>query len=134
MKEKLNTSFAPQLIIENGTMDVDFYKNAFGAVELRRFSNDDGSIHVSELSIDGAMFHLHEEMPKSSSYSPRHKGGVTTIIGLMVDDVDAVMTRAVRAGAQEISRAKDYEYDMRQGEVEDPHGHIWLIEKIIRKS
>ena len=63
-----NTFFAPQLYIPNGVTNIDFYKNAFGAVELRRFMNDDGTYHVSELSIDGALFHLHEEKPVSYTH------------------------------------------------------------------
>jgi len=31
----------------------------------------------------------------------------------------------------EISPAKDYEYGYRQGEIKDPFGHHWLIEKEI---
>jgi len=61
MKNQFKSSFAPVLYIPTGTIDIDFYKNAFGAIELCRFSNDDGSVHVAEFTIDGAMFHLHEE-------------------------------------------------------------------------
>ena len=41
------------------------------------------------------------------------------------------MDKAVRAGATEISATKDYEYGYRQGEIKDPFGHHWLIEKKI---
>ena len=47
--------FAPQLFINNGVTDISFYKNAFGAVEQLRLNNDDGSVHVAEFSIDGAI-------------------------------------------------------------------------------
>jgi len=124
-------SLVPVLTISNGTMDVDFYKNAFGAVELRRWSNDDGSIHVAEMEIDGAMFHLHEENPERGSLFPKRHNGVTTTIGLMVPDVDIVMARAIPAGAKELSPAKDYEYGYRQGDIQDPFGHRWMIEKVI---
>src|SRR5689334_2729627 len=89
--------FAPQLVIPHGVRDVDFYVNGLGAVELRRFSNDDGTVHVSELSIDGALFHLHEA--GEGTFPPSSHEGVTTTIGLFVDDVDAAMARAVAAGA-----------------------------------
>ncbi len=125
------TSFAPQLAIKSGTMEIEFYKKAFGAIELRRFSNDDGSIHVAEMSIDGAMFHFHEEKVEAGYFDPLRFNGVTTIIGLMVDDVDAIMTRALAAGASITSPAKDYEYGYRQGSLVDPFGHQWLIEKVI---
>jgi len=93
MKESPKTFFAPELLINSGVTNLDFYKNAFGAVELRRFSNDDGSIHVSEMTIDGALFHFHEERADGGKLSPEHAKGVTTIIGLFVADVDAVMAR-----------------------------------------
>jgi PhnB protein len=54
IKENSKTFFAPELFITNGVMDISFYEKAFGATEQMRFSNDDGSIHVAELSIDGA--------------------------------------------------------------------------------
>jgi PhnB protein len=125
------TTFTPQLVIPSGTLHLDFYIHGLGAVELRRFSGDDGSIHVSEMSIDGALFHFHEEWTDGHGFPPDRHNGVTTIIGLMVNDVDALMARAVAAGARVIHPAKDYEYGYRQGEFEDPFGHRWLIEKVI---
>jgi PhnB protein len=123
--------FAPELYIPNGVRDVDFYIKGLGAVELRRFSNDDGTIHVSELSVGGAIFHLHEETKNPALFSPeRHKGSTVTI-GLFVDDVDAYMARAVAAGAKVASPAQDYDYGYRQGDVVDPFGHIWMFESRI---
>ena len=129
MNEIQKTAFVPQLVISQGTMDLEFYKKAFGAVETKLFTNEDGSIHVSEMLIDGAMFHFHEESKDGSTFSPERHNGVTTTIGLMVEDVDAVMARAVAAGAREISPAKSYDYGYRQGLILDPLGHEWLIEK-----
>jgi PhnB protein len=124
-------TFAPQLYIPNGVTNVDFYIKAFGATELRRFSNDDGSIHVSELSIDGAIFHLHEETRNPASFSPERNNGTTTTIGLFVSDVDAFINRAVAAGAEVLSPAQDYDYGYRQGDIKDPFGHVWMIEMAI---
>jgi PhnB protein len=126
-----NISFAPQLYIQNGVTDISFYKKAFGAVELRRFSNADGSIHVAELSIEGALFHLHEETKKTEQISPIKINSTTVLIGLFVPDVDAVMEKAVAAGASVLSAAQSYDYGYRQGEIKDPFGHVWLIEQNI---
>ena len=131
MKETSKTAFVPQLIISHGTMDLQFYKDAFGAIETKHITNDDGSIHVSEMFIDGAMFHFHEEAYDGTTFSPGKYNGVTTIIGLMVANVDAVMARAVAAGAKETSPAQSYDYGYRQGSVVDPFGHHWLIEMVI---
>ncbi|MDN3656884.1 VOC family protein [Ferruginibacter paludis] len=126
-----STFFAPHLTIRNGVTNIDFYLQAFDAVELRRFSNDDGSIHVSELSIGGNIFHLHEAMGRPNSTSPDQHNFSTVTIGLFVPDVDVVMQKAVAAGAIEISPAQDYDYGYRQGEFQDPFGHYWLIEQKI---
>lgn len=123
-----STFFAPQLYIKSGITDISFYEKAFGAVEIRRFSNDDGSIHVAELSIDGAVFHLHEESSTKNQLHPQSIPGTTVLIGLFVPDVDAVMNKAVEAGAIVLSPAQSYDYGYRQGEIQDPFGHVWMIE------
>jgi PhnB protein len=122
--------FSPELIISHGVTDISFYIKAFGAKELRRFGNDDGSIHVSELDIDGTMFHLHEE--GKNRPSPERVGGSTVSIGLWVDDVNAVMANAQAAGAKITSPVQDYDYGYRQGGFTDPFGHHWQIQKDIR--
>lgn len=123
-----NTFFAPELYIPNGVSDISFYKNAFGATENLCFTNDDGSIHVAELSINGAIFHVHE-ITSSKFFSPDKHNGCTCCIGLFVPDVDLAMNQAIIAGAIEISPAKDYEYGYRQGMIKDPFGHYWQIQK-----
>ena len=124
-------TFAPELYIKNGITDISFYTKGLGAVELRRFTNDDGSIHVSELSIEGTVFHLHEETANRAFFNPEKHGGTTTLLGLFVSDVDAYMNRAVAAGATIVSPAQDYDYGYRQGQIRDPFGHFWMFEKVI---
>ncbi|WP_114940913.1 VOC family protein [Mucilaginibacter endophyticus] len=124
-------SFAPQLAIPHGVTDISFYSKALGAVELRRFSNDDGSIHVSELSIDGTIFHLHEETERTTVLCPDTVKATTVTIGLFVDDVHAVVEAARQAGAKVDSEVTDWDYGYRQGDFIDPFGHRWMIEKVI---
>jgi PhnB protein len=125
-------AFAPMLSIGTNVTDVSFYEKAFGAVEVRRFSNDDGTIHVSEFTIGDAMFHLHEDAYDGRHFSPEKSNGTTVTIGLFVDDVQAMFDQAVAAGAEIVSPVKDYEYQMRQGELRDPFGHLWTIQKDLR--
>jgi len=125
----LTTHFAPLLAIPNGVTDVSFYTKAFDAVELLHLNNDDGSVHVVEFSIDGALFHLHEVTQWSGTVIPQQAGGCTAAIGLFVPDVAAVFNRAIEAGAKEIKPVKDFEYGYRQGELLDPFGHRWIIQR-----
>lgn len=123
--------FAPQLCVIDGAAAIAFYIKAFGALELRRWSNDDGSVHVAELSIEGALFHLRQETPHTSLYSPGTVKGSTCIIGLFVTDPDALVKKAIAANAREVSPVQDFDYGYRQGMVADPFGHHWLFEKAI---
>jgi PhnB protein len=131
INETQKTFFAPHLAMKNVLAGVEFYKKAFGAVELRRFSNPDGSVHVAEMEIEGALFHMHEETPKSNQLSPETLKATTNVIGTFSVDPDALYNRAVAAGAKILSPIQDFEYGYRQGIVADPFGHQWLIQKKI---
>jgi len=121
-------TFAPQLYIPKGTTNIDFYTQGLGATELRHWKNDDGSYHVAEFSINGAVFQVHEVMHEGC-IAPAEHNGTTVLIGLFVEDVDALMQQAITAGATETSPAEDYDYGYRQGTIKDPFGHLWMIEK-----
>jgi PhnB protein len=125
------TFFAPELFINKDVKDISFYQKAFGASEQMRFSNDDGSIHVVELSINGAIFHIHEITANPYLSSPTKNKSTTIRIGLFVSDVHEVVNRAIEAGAIEIEPVQDYDYGYRQGIVRDPFGHEWQIQKKI---
>jgi len=124
-----STFFAPMIYLNKVAPAIGFYKKAFDAIELRRWSNDDGSVHVAELMIDGALFHLHEEVSRISEMSPETLKGTSIAIGLFVNDPHAVMAKAVAAGGTELDPVTDYDYQYRQGCLADPFGHHWLIEK-----
>lgn len=122
------THFAPELHIPNGTTHIDFYTK-FGATENFCFRNDDGSIHVAELDLNGAIFHVHETM--RGALEPNTAKGVTAIIGLFVPDVAETMQKAIQAGAIEIDPVTDHAYGYRQGMFKDPFGHYWQVQKKI---
>jgi PhnB protein len=126
------TTYVPVLSIKSGVSDIDFYKKAFGAIELWRLNNHDGSVHVAAFEIDGAIFRLHEE--GAGSLSPDKADNTTVTIGLTADDVHAVVEQAVVAGAILESPVVDYPYGYRQGEIKDPFGHRWLIEKLLSQE
>jgi len=128
---KQTTFFAPMIYLKTVAPAIDYYKKAFDAIELRRWTNDDGSVHVAELEIDGALFHLHEESLRNTEMSPGILKGTTIAIGLFVNDPHSVMAKAVAAGGKVLDPVKDYDYQYRQGCLADPFGHHWLIEKKI---
>ncbi|MFO0896959.1 MAG: VOC family protein [Pirellulales bacterium] len=119
------TSLAPLLSVRRGAQAVEFYKAAFGAVEVFRVEDPSGAV-VARLSVDGAEFWLADESPEHANYSPETLGGGTVRMVLTVADPDAAFNRAVAAGAMQIV-AVENNYGWRLGRVVDPYGHHWEI-------
>jgi PhnB protein len=113
------------LSVRNGARAVEFYKSAFGAVEVFRIEAPDGAV-VARLSVEGAEFWLGDESPEHKNFSPESLGGGTVRMILTVPDPDAVFAKAIAAGAQEVVPVKE-DYGWRLGRVVDPFGHHWEI-------
>ena len=115
----------PQLSVRRGAEAVEFYKAAFGAVEVFRFGDEEV---VAQLEVEGSPFWVESESPEHGNYSPESVGGATTRMLLQVEDPDTLVARAVAAGAREVHPVQD-EHGWRLGRVEDPFGHHWEIGK-----
>lgn len=121
---RVPTSIAPWLSVRNGVRAVEFYKSAFGAVEMFRMDGD-GSV-VARLSVEGAEFWVGDESPEHANFSPQSLNGSTVRIILTVADPDAVFASALTAGATQVFGVTE-EYGWRLGRVVDPFGHHWEI-------
>ncbi len=121
----IQPSIAPWLSVRKSASAVEFYKLAFGAVEVYRLDVSDGSV-VAKLSIEGAEFWLSDESPSDGSFSPESLGGGTVRMILTVADPDGVFSKAVAAGAKQISPVSEG-HGWHVGRVMDPFGHQWEI-------
>src|SRR4051812_4987291 len=93
----------PQLSVRRGRAAIDFYAAAFGAVEEYRVGGtDEDEAVVAQLAVDGAAFWVADESPEHGNLSPESAGGATTRMLLIVDDPEALIARAVGAGAREV--------------------------------
>jgi len=78
--EENTTFFSPMIYVKQVAPAIEFYKNAFDAIVLRQGNNDDGRVHVAEMSVNGALFHMHEESTRNNELSPETLKG-TSIAG-----------------------------------------------------
>lgn len=120
----------PLLAVRNAADAMDWYIEAFGAVELGRLAAPDGTIAHGELAIEGATIMIAEESDLSPS--PETLGGSPVAVHLDVDEVDALFERAVKAGAGVVIPLADQFYGARAGRIMDPFGHLWILSKHIR--
>jgi PhnB protein len=121
----LRVSIAPWLSLRDGRRAVEFYKNAFGAIEVFRIDGDDESV-VARMSIDGAEFWLSDESPEHQNFSPQTLGGGSVRMVPTVPDPDDVFERALKAGATQVHAVCE-EHGWRSGRLTDPFGHHWEI-------
>ena len=124
----MKTELTPMLTVRDAKSLVEFYRKAFGAIELSRLATPTGQLIV-ELDIDGQRFYAVDENTAALNTSPASAGATTVRLSLVVDDPDALWERAIAAGATVVFPIGDQPYGMRQGRVADPAGHHWLIGK-----
>jgi PhnB protein len=120
-------SITPYLIVTGAASAIEFYKHAFGAKEVMRIPHPDGRISHAELQMGDSRIMLADEFPEMGARSPMSLGGTPVRVLLYVEDVDAITTRAVAAGAKMLRPVKDQFYGDRTGTLSDPFGHQWTI-------
>lgn len=115
------------LCVDDAARAIEFYKEAFGATERFRMEAPGGKIGHAEIQVGDTIVMLADEMPEMNFNSPRTLGGPTCHFMLYVEDVDARVEQAVKAGATLKKPVKDEFYGDRSGSVEDPFGHLWYV-------
>ena len=117
----------PYLIVRNAAAALDFYKKAFGAVELMRFPGPGGKLMHAEMKIGDSPVMLADEMPEEGHVGPQTLGGAAVSLLLYVENVDARFAQAIAAGATVKRAVADQFYGDRTGTLADPFGHVWSL-------
>jgi uncharacterized glyoxalase superfamily protein PhnB len=113
------------LIVPEGAGAVRWYYDALGAEVMWDLGG------VAGLHVGGAPFFLHEANPDNPAEdSPDRVGQTSVRVEVFVDDPDALITRAVAAGARPGAPVTAHEMPWgthRQGGFVDPFGHRWSV-------
>ena len=122
------TGVTPHLTIPSrgGTAAIEFYVQAFGAVELaRRYAEDGERLMHCHLKINGASVMLNDEFPEWTGESDVRPRGMT--LHVEVSAPDCWWARALAQGAEPIMEMQDQFWGARYGQIRDPFGHCWSI-------
>jgi uncharacterized glyoxalase superfamily protein PhnB/predicted enzyme related to lactoylglutathione lyase len=120
----------PYLCVDGAAAAIEFYVDAFGAVEHHRMVGDDGRIGHAEIVIGNSRIMLADEYPEVGVLAPTTRGGSSTNFTVATPDaatLDAIFARALELGATELRPIADQFYGHRQGTLVDPFGHQWSI-------
>ncbi len=126
-------SVTPHLVCAGAADAIEFYKKAFNAVETARLPGPDGKLMHAAVRIGDSMVMLTDESPDWGCFGPRSLNGSPVTIHLYVDDVDAVVDQAVKAGGKIIMPVEDMFWGDRYGKLEDPFGHHWSVATHLRE-
>jgi uncharacterized glyoxalase superfamily protein PhnB len=126
-------SITPHLVCAGALESLEFYKQAFNAVENMRLLGPDGKLVHGSMRIGTSMLMIAEECPQWGSIGPLSLNGSPVTIHLMVPDVDAAVNQAVAAGATVIMPVADMFWGDRYGVIQDPFGHHWSLATPLRK-
>lgn len=124
------SSVMPYLRVKGAAEALAFYKKAFGAKERFRLTMGDKLGHV-EIDIGGCVIMFSDEFPEMGVVGPKSLNGTTVTLALMVKDCDAAVKKAVAAGAKCTRPPTDEFYGDRSAQVEDPFGHVWMLQQNI---
>lgn len=110
---------SPYLIVNGAGGTINFLKEVFGAVELRRFSDAAGKVMHAEVRIDDTVVMI-ADGGDGWPPGPSH-------VHIYVSDVDATYKRAIEAGAQSVQEPVKKEDEDKRGGVKDAGGTTWWI-------
>jgi PhnB protein len=117
----------PYLTIAGCAAAIEFYKQAFGAVEVMRLEMGPNVIGHAEIKIGECHIMMSDEFPEMSVVGPKTLGGSSSFLMIYTEDCDTLIARAVDVGAKVLRAAEDQFYGDRSGQIEDPFSHRWSI-------
>jgi PhnB protein len=135
MSESL--SLSPHIVVSNAAAAIDFYKAAFGAVEIvRHLAPNSGKVMHASLKIAGSNLMLNDDFSAGMGGKPETAealGGSPVTFHIQTQDADAAWAKALAAGATVKMPLADQFWGDRYGMLRDPFGLYWSIGQTVAK-
>jgi uncharacterized glyoxalase superfamily protein PhnB len=109
----------PWVITRDTGRFIDYVTQAFGASEIARVINEDGSIGHAEVFVGESVVLAFDSRP--------HWPPTPAFLRIYVDDADRAFEQALQAGAEPVTTLADMPWGDRAGRVRDPLGNLWWI-------
>ena len=122
----------PHLICDGAAAAIEFYKQAFGAVEIARHDAPGGKLLHAELRIGDSAVFLADANSEWQAFGPNDLGGTPVVLHLYVEDAAAAVAQAAEAGATVTMPVQDTFWGDRYGKLTDPFGHHWSVATHVR--
>lgn len=125
----MTQQITPYLLYVDGEAAIEFLGSAFGFREVERTTGGAGGLHAElEVSPGGGRIYLGQ--PPAGFENPA-KVGRTSLLYILVEDVDAHYERAQAAGAAIVEEPNDLPHGHRRYGCADPQGHEWYFAQVL---
>jgi uncharacterized glyoxalase superfamily protein PhnB len=125
----MTQQITPYLLYEDGEAAIEFLSGAFGFREVDRTTGGAGGLHAElEVSPGGGRIYLGQ--PPAGFENPA-KVGRTSLLYVVVEDVEAHYERTRAAGAAIVEEPNDLPHGHRRYGCADPQGHEWYFAQIL---
>ncbi|GAA4610132.1 putative glyoxalase superfamily protein PhnB [Actinoplanes octamycinicus] len=115
------STVTPYVAAEGADRFLDFVEEAFGADKAVRVRNPDGTIGHAEIRVGDSVIMAFDSRPEWPA--------TPAFLSVYVDDADAVVARALEAGATLVTPVFTSRIiGDRGGRIKDPAGNIWWIQ------
>lgn len=121
------TSLTPFLCVDGASAAIDFYTSVFGATLVDRMDGPNGTVAHAELDFGNGRLQLGDPAEAYQIAAPDAGTPATHSIALYCEDVDAVVSRAERAGAVVREPAQTFVTGDRFASIVDPFGTRWSV-------
>jgi PhnB protein len=121
----MRQTVTPYLLYEDAPAAVDFLTEAFGFREVDRTTGAAGGMHV-EMEVGSGGGRIYLGAPGGDFRGPAAVGK-TSLVYVLVDDVDRHYERAKAAGATIVEELVDLPYGDRRYGCRDLQGHEWTF-------
>ncbi|MDB5976296.1 MAG: glyoxalase [Nevskia sp.] len=122
----------PHLVCAGAAKAIEFYKQAFNAIEVTRLPGPGGKLIHAQIRIGDSAVMLVDEFPEMGSAGPQALKHSPVVIHLYVEDADVLFKQAIAAGAKVIMPLADMFWGDRYGQLRDPFGHQWSVATHLR--
>ncbi|WP_108460712.1 VOC family protein [Devosia naphthalenivorans] len=126
------SGLTPYLSVDGARKAIDFYVQAFGAIEREAIPNDAGDrLMHAQVDVNGTPLFLSDFFP-DYGYPPVAPQAFN--LHLHVDDAQQWWDRAVGAGCTVTSPLKQEFWGDIYGQLKDPFGVTWAIGQSVQKD
>src|SRR6056297_510936 len=93
-------TITPYIVVKDAPAAIEFYKNAFGAVEKMRLTGPDGKLAHAEVHIGDSIVMLADEHPDMGAVGPDTSRGASFSLMIYTEQPDEMFETALSAGAE----------------------------------